>query len=262
MQRHSAVGEYLTMTFNLWGKHLAGPILAVISIASAIASAIWWSDPTVLAHFAKWSACLTGLATVSLIFRAQYDAWQLERDSLEAERNKNAGSHITGELQLGYIDTRNYHFDVKSWQTLSLGCYVTVYVTAVNHNECSALFWAGKTTAELKVGQQCFSGQWVQINLGLSFKDENRLNPNSQVYDFFGSLRPRSPMQRSIPLDGFMCFIFENFDRNLLTDKTSIQAGFKIVIHDTLDKTHEIEGDLDLLIGSVCLQGEAGIPQA
>jgi len=261
MQSKHRVMEYITMTFRLWCSHIAGPVLAVIAIGSAIVSAIYWNDPTILAKVAKWSAWSTGVATVLLIFVAQYDAWKSERTALEAEQVKNSGSRIAADLFLGYLDVRHIAENQKGLQPLDRGCCVTVFVIAVNHNECPALFWPAKTTAEMKIGQQCFSGKWSYIWPGITFKD-SRLNPNSQCCDFFASIRPHSPMQRTFPAEGFMSFIFEDFDRNLLVDKTSIQANLKIVMQDTLNKPHENEGNLDLLIDSICLIGEAGIPSA
>ena len=259
--RRHPVREYGMTVLKLWGNHISGPVLALIALVLGFASAHYASDAQIGTRLVKYSAWLTGAASILLVFVAQYDAWKIERDSLETEQRKNSGSHITGELGLGYLDIRNYHFtgDVKGWQTLDRGCYVSVYVVAVNHNECGALFWPGKTTAEMKIGHQYFSGTWVYVAPGITFKD-SRISPNVQICDFFASIRPHSPMQRSVPLDGFMTFLVENFDRNLLLGKTSIQADFKIIVHDTLDKPHEMEGKLDLLIDSVCLQGEVGIP--
>jgi hypothetical protein len=69
-------------------------------------------------------------------------------------------------------------------------------------------------------------------------------------------------MQQGIPAVGFMAFLFEGFDRTLISEATSIQTAIRITVQDTLSKKHSIEGNLDLLIGSVCLQGELGIPSA
>ena len=66
---------YLTMTMKLWGNHIAGPILAAITILFVIVSALVSGDSTTTAKLVKWSAWVTGIATVCLMFRAQYDTW-------------------------------------------------------------------------------------------------------------------------------------------------------------------------------------------
>jgi hypothetical protein len=87
--------EYLTMVMKLWGKHIAGPILAVVAIGFGIASAVLGSDPTTAAKLVKLSAVLTALIAIFLIFRAQYDAWNETLMELEKERAKNeAAPHI------------------------------------------------------------------------------------------------------------------------------------------------------------------------
>lgn len=81
--------EYLTMTAKLWGKHISGPIMALIAIASVIAAAFLRNDATFAAKVVVWTAWLTALATILLLFRAQYDAWAEIHQKLDVERAKN-----------------------------------------------------------------------------------------------------------------------------------------------------------------------------
>jgi hypothetical protein len=86
----SRLRRYITMTFKLWWeKHIAGPIIGAISVMSAIATVVWWNDPTLLARIARWTAGATGCATAVLIFAAQYDAWRTTDEELEKEKAKN-----------------------------------------------------------------------------------------------------------------------------------------------------------------------------
>jgi hypothetical protein len=243
-------GKFLSAIGSDWLARMSGPLTVPFTVA-----AFWFPSTTARILFAI-------LAIVAALLTC-YRVWAKEYDRAETERQKNSGSHITGELGLGYLDVRNYHFtgDIKGWQTLDRGCYVTVYVVAVNHNDCGALFWSGNTTAEMRIGQYCFTGKGVHVAPGLTFKD-SRLVPNSPIYDFFDGIRSHSPMQQGIPAVGFMAFLFEGFDRTLISEATSIQTAIRITVQDTLSKKHSIEGNLDLLIGSVCLQGELGIPSA
>jgi hypothetical protein len=66
---------YLALVMKLWGKHIAGPIMAAITIIFVIISAVVGGDATTAARLVKWSAWLTGIAAVLLMLRAQYDAW-------------------------------------------------------------------------------------------------------------------------------------------------------------------------------------------
>ncbi|MGA8342397.1 MAG: hypothetical protein WB781_10710, partial [Candidatus Sulfotelmatobacter sp.] len=77
------------MTIRLWGNHIAGPVLAVIAIFFVIASAAIGGDATLAAKMVKWSAWLTGIATVLLMFVAQYDAWRETDRELDREKAKN-----------------------------------------------------------------------------------------------------------------------------------------------------------------------------
>ena len=100
--RPSHLRKYLAMTVRLWGGHIAGPILAVIAIVLGIAAAFYVGDPSASAKIVKWTALLTGLAAVLLVFRAQYDAWECERELGEKatenrDRKPGTDGQKTGE---------------------------------------------------------------------------------------------------------------------------------------------------------------------
>lgn len=84
--------KYFKTTAKLWAGLIAGPILAIITIASVVASAWVDTGSRWVPLLAKASAWLTGVATIVLMFRAQYDAWR-ETDyrlAVELEKNKEA----------------------------------------------------------------------------------------------------------------------------------------------------------------------------
>lgn len=101
--------EYFTIVRTLWGNQISGPILAVVTIVLPIV-ALFITDTKNLAKFMNWSAVGTGGVAVMLIIVAQYKAWALERDSVEAEQGKNLKPDIQGEFsdvvvgQFPYVD--------------------------------------------------------------------------------------------------------------------------------------------------------------
>jgi hypothetical protein len=92
------VMEYFMTVSKLWGKHISGPVLAFLSIGSAIAYA-YASKPTTVALVTKYGALLTGIATVVLIFAAHYEAWKIERDNYEAEAARNGQPELCGRAR-------------------------------------------------------------------------------------------------------------------------------------------------------------------
>ena len=83
------------MTAKLWGNHIAGPVLAVVTIVFVIVAAVVRSDATLSAKSVTWLAWITGAATVLLMFRAQYDAWNVINSELATEKEKNrAAPHM------------------------------------------------------------------------------------------------------------------------------------------------------------------------
>jgi hypothetical protein len=64
------------MTARLWGNHIAGPVLAIIAIASVVGAAFVRKDPSLAAKLVVWTAWSTSVAAIFLMFRAQYDAWK------------------------------------------------------------------------------------------------------------------------------------------------------------------------------------------
>ncbi|HXM60167.1 MAG TPA: hypothetical protein VN950_04870 [Terriglobales bacterium] len=245
------------MVAKLWGKQISGPILAVVALVLGFLAAHYANDAEVGVKLVKVSALITGGVSVLLIFVAQYEAWKNEREALEGEKKRQSGSDVRGEIIFGYVDLRAYHPPDKSWRVLDRGCCIHLYVSAVNHNDCTAIFWPQHTALTLQIGPSMFHGTFRQTTLGLTVRDD-RLPPNCQMYDFFAGLR--EPLPRGRPWFGFLCFVVDEFDRDLLTDKTAIRANVNILLRDTLDKEHPINNEVDLLIGRLCLLGEVEKP--
>jgi len=94
------------MTAKLWGNHIAGPVLAIIAIASVIGAAVVRNDPSLAAKFLVWTAWTTSAATVFLMFVAQYDAWKKLDEEVQKylDDRPRLGLHIVS------------HFGYKEWQ--------------------------------------------------------------------------------------------------------------------------------------------------
>ena len=84
----SVLRRYLTMTTTLWGKHIAGPILATIAIVLTVVAAIYAGNPDVSVRIVRYSAWITGISAACLIFVAQYGAWKCEREVAERAESK------------------------------------------------------------------------------------------------------------------------------------------------------------------------------
>ena len=80
--------EYLTMVGRLWGNHISGPILALVAIIAVFVNALYANDATTTATVAKYIAWITGGISGFLVFVAQYQTWDKERDKYEAEARK------------------------------------------------------------------------------------------------------------------------------------------------------------------------------
>lgn len=114
LPKSSRVRRYLMRTLKLWGTHVAGPILAVIAVVFVIASAFVQGDPTDASRVVRYSAWVTGIAAVLMVFRAQYDAWKEIDVELEDEKAKGeAAPHVDmtmhaavlhGSMGLGVTD--------------------------------------------------------------------------------------------------------------------------------------------------------------
>ena len=85
----SDLKKYLTMSLRLWGTHIAGPILAGISLVLIIVSAVFINNPTISARIIKSGALIAGLAAALLMFKAQYDVWHQTNAELRKEKSKN-----------------------------------------------------------------------------------------------------------------------------------------------------------------------------
>lgn len=83
------IRDYLAKSIKLWGDHIAGPVLASISIVLIIVSAFYISDPTISAKIVKAGARITGLAAILLMFKAQYDVWHEVDTELRKEKTKS-----------------------------------------------------------------------------------------------------------------------------------------------------------------------------
>ncbi len=86
-----------------WGKHLAGPFLALIAIVLGVIAAFYAGDPSASGKIVRWSAWLTGLAAVLLIFMAQYDTWSEANAELGKEQAKNEAEPHIGINLIGAV---------------------------------------------------------------------------------------------------------------------------------------------------------------
>jgi hypothetical protein len=91
--------EYLAVVLKLWGKHIAGPLLAVLTLILTFIAAYYAGDSSASAKVVKIAAWVTGIASAVLIFVAQYDAWSAERDRYENEVSKNQRPEIHGQAR-------------------------------------------------------------------------------------------------------------------------------------------------------------------
>ncbi len=86
------------MTLSMWGEHISGPILGLISIGFAIAFGHYANDASASTALLKYAAYLTGGVSALLIFPAQYNVWKAERDQLDKEKEKNTRPDIKGSV--------------------------------------------------------------------------------------------------------------------------------------------------------------------
>jgi len=90
MPKPQRLVEYLTMVAKLWGRHISGPILALVAIVAVFVNARYANDTTATATVAKYIAWITGGVSAFLVFVAQYQAWDGEREKYESEGRKLA----------------------------------------------------------------------------------------------------------------------------------------------------------------------------
>jgi hypothetical protein len=84
------------MVFSVWGRHVSGPIFAVLSIGLAFAYAHYANNSTATTWLLKWAAYVSGVISAFLIFIAQYQVWKAEHDKYETEVHKNEKPEIRG----------------------------------------------------------------------------------------------------------------------------------------------------------------------
>jgi hypothetical protein len=73
------VWEYIVTVWRVYKTHVSGWLLAIVAIGLNIAAAYFLTDPSASAEVVKWSAKLTAVGAIYLVFVAQYDAWRQER---------------------------------------------------------------------------------------------------------------------------------------------------------------------------------------
>jgi hypothetical protein len=88
--------RYTLMVLSVWGKHISGPIFAVLSIGLGFAYAHYANNAIATAALLKYAAWVSGGISASLIFVAQYDVWKAERDKYDTEVEKNSRPEIRG----------------------------------------------------------------------------------------------------------------------------------------------------------------------
>jgi hypothetical protein len=266
--REHPVMEYIMTVLRLWGNHISGPVLAIVSIVSAFAYAYYADKPTAMTATTKYVALATGVASIVLMFVAQYEAWKVERDALEAEELSHEGSNIRGDIKLGYLETRSARLSPTFehgipgsveylWSDLpEKYCWVCFFVDAVNQNSTPARFRSEKATVELTLNGKRFHGRWQQILIGLAVDDDQR--SDIRLIDMFdGWFAGGQGLQMGIPWLGDMAFLVEPFDRALIVGKDSVDADVKISLYDTLGKEHTIEtAGVELLFGRLHVHGE------
>jgi hypothetical protein len=261
--KQPTVWEYLVMAGKLWGEEISGPILAFVSIVLIMAYARYADDADATAKLVKYSAWLTGAISILLIFVAQYKGWRNERDALNNEKVRSTGADIRGTIRSGYLDLRTFPNSnvAADWIALPDGCSVRFYIEAVNHNDWGSWFRPHETKLELHIGKSCFRGTWERVSPVLAVHDDDLRDKS--LADLFDRLPPGGrALQHGAPWSGYVGFLIPDFDRRLLKDETEISAAVKIMIVDTLDKVHRIEGsNVKLLIGRLCLSTEIESPQ-
>src|SRR5712671_4119166 len=98
--RSSAI-QYFVLTLTSWGRAITGPLVTVVTIVLALTSAHYAGDPKLAVVATRDSAWLTGLLSVMLIFKAQYDVWKNEYCARQSSEMKlNTVADIRGEIYL------------------------------------------------------------------------------------------------------------------------------------------------------------------
>src|SRR5579863_6585809 len=154
---HSRPKEYLLKVSRLFGEHISGWILAVVAIVLSIASAFYMNDPTMTAKLVKASAAITGIVTVLLVFRAQYDAWRDSQEKCEAEMARNVMPDLRGTFSDVSIRQFPYADQTKS------GAWIDFKIYVCNQSN------AETTIREMAVTASTLSGQLYRFTSNAEF---------------------------------------------------------------------------------------------
>jgi hypothetical protein len=100
------VKEYGMKVLKCWGRHISGPIFAVLTIAFAILAAIYSGDQSAGIVIARWAAWIFGGLAGVFVITAQYDVWSAERDKVDEETSKNALPELSGEVSAIAVDEK------------------------------------------------------------------------------------------------------------------------------------------------------------
>jgi uncharacterized protein YkuJ len=91
------------MTVKSWGVRISGPVLAVAAISLGTLAAVYAGDPSAALRIVRWSAIITGILAVILIFVAQYDVWKKELELTERREAELEKALLNGpEVWLGF----------------------------------------------------------------------------------------------------------------------------------------------------------------
>lgn len=84
------------VTAKLWAKNIAGPVFAIIGLILTILGQ-FSHDAPLAAKALAWGAWVTLGAAILMVFVAQFQAWEIERQKYEQEAAKNLRPDIRGE---------------------------------------------------------------------------------------------------------------------------------------------------------------------
>lgn len=199
-----------------------------------------------------WGVWVIGVAVITAIFAVEYSYRYIKKHEkdLEAERAKNVGSRIEGEITHGYLDFRRFADDGQ-FPFMASGCTATFYVEAVNHNDTPAMLRADKSSVEFAVQmgiqKKTFHGVWDHIRPNVLAVDDETVKDN-RVLDFFDVWKL---LTKGYPASGHMGFLVEGFDQSFAFGKQTVDAEVVITIVDTLSKSHILRASLPLRVGTM-----------
>jgi len=228
-----------------WLARMSGPLTVPFTVLAFVLPS------TVTRILFAILAVIAGLVTC-------YRVWATEYDRAEAEKAKNAGSNIQGEIRRGYLEHRKAELVYVSGGTKYLWvavphqfCYVYFLVDAANYNDPPAELRPDLSSVELTVNGKMFHGKHSPIPVGLGVNDDFRTV--KKMTDVFNI----NQLRRAFPWIGELGFAIEGFDGSLTEGKDTLLASVKVNIVDTLKKTHILENkNLEMLIGKLGIMGE------